>query len=237
MPELKKHNFFKRAFTLAEVLVTLSIIGIVSAMTIPTLHQRQTEKVSVNKVKKFYSTLNQSFQKAIVENGESDNWLLTGNSREDALLIYDYVIKNKFKIMTECGFENKNNCVYNGNYLYFNGDKHWNYASHPSLGFYKLILNDGSSVFFTADNKNMAFYIDVNGPAKPNRFGHDLFSFAVKANKVLPSGFQDSDYAFDKSCKSTQNGIGCTAWLIYKGNMEYKYCDDLEWNGKQKCSK
>ena len=99
MSEIKKHNFFNRAFTLAEVLVTLSIIGIVSAMTIPTLHQRQTEKVTVNKVKKFYSTLNQSFQKAIVENGESDNWLLTGNSREDALLIYDYVIKNKFKIL------------------------------------------------------------------------------------------------------------------------------------------
>ena len=47
----------KRAFTLAEVLITLGIIGVVAAMTLPTLLNKYQEVVTVNKVKKFYFAL------------------------------------------------------------------------------------------------------------------------------------------------------------------------------------
>ena len=58
-----------KAFTLAEVLVTLTIIGVVSAMTIPTLHQRHTEQATIKKVQKFYSTMFQAYQRAVSEHG------------------------------------------------------------------------------------------------------------------------------------------------------------------------
>ena len=43
------------AFTLAEVLITLGIIGVLAAMTMPALIQNHREKVTVTKLKKFYS--------------------------------------------------------------------------------------------------------------------------------------------------------------------------------------
>lgn len=48
------------AFTLAEVLVTLGIIGVVSALTLPTLIQNHNKKIITTRLKKFYSTINQA---------------------------------------------------------------------------------------------------------------------------------------------------------------------------------
>ncbi len=67
----------KRAFTLAEVLITLGIIGVVAALTLPTLIQKQQEQATVVSVKKFYSAFSQAYLQAIEENGTLDNWGLT----------------------------------------------------------------------------------------------------------------------------------------------------------------
>ena len=58
----------KFAFTLAEVLITLGIIGIVSAMTIPTLINNYQKKVTVAKLQKVHAVLNQIARMAVVDN-------------------------------------------------------------------------------------------------------------------------------------------------------------------------
>ena len=50
----------KKAFTLAEVLITLGIIGIVAAMTLPSLIANYQKKVTVNRLKQAYSMINQA---------------------------------------------------------------------------------------------------------------------------------------------------------------------------------
>ena len=50
----------KKAFTLAEVLVTLGIIGVVSAMTVPTLMQNHQRKTYVTQLHKIYNELSQA---------------------------------------------------------------------------------------------------------------------------------------------------------------------------------
>ena len=62
------------AFTLAEVLITLGIIGVVAAMTLPTLLNKNEERVTVTKVKKFYSVMNQALLFAIKDNGYVNEW-------------------------------------------------------------------------------------------------------------------------------------------------------------------
>ena len=57
------------AFTLAEVLITLGIIGIVAAMTIPTLMSKIQEKRYTTQYKKIFSELNQTMK--MLENDES----------------------------------------------------------------------------------------------------------------------------------------------------------------------
>lgn len=65
----------KRAFTLAEVLITLGIIGVVAALTMPTLIANYQKKATVTKLKKFYSLMNQAIQRSEAENGEITNWM------------------------------------------------------------------------------------------------------------------------------------------------------------------
>lgn len=68
-----KHKILN-AFTLAEVLITLAIIGIVAALTIPAIVQRYQERVTVTKLKKAYSLLNQAYQMAVIDHGTYDQW-------------------------------------------------------------------------------------------------------------------------------------------------------------------
>lgn len=64
----------KNGFTLAEVLITLGIIGVVAALTLPTLIANYKKNVTVNKVKKFYSVMSQATNTAIALNGSMDSW-------------------------------------------------------------------------------------------------------------------------------------------------------------------
>ncbi|MBP3925053.1 type II secretion system protein [bacterium] len=64
----------KNAFTLAEVLITLGIIGIVAAMTLPALIQNHKKHVVETRLKKFYSTMNQAVARSKAENGDVQNW-------------------------------------------------------------------------------------------------------------------------------------------------------------------
>ena len=58
---------FKKAFTLAEILITLGIVGIISALTIPTLIQNHKKQVLVNQLKKAMSEISQGLQLMMAE--------------------------------------------------------------------------------------------------------------------------------------------------------------------------
>ncbi len=65
----------KQGFTLAEVLITLGIIGVVVAMTIPTLIQKHNNHVVETKLKKVYSVMNQALNMSELENGDKTDWV------------------------------------------------------------------------------------------------------------------------------------------------------------------
>ena len=67
-------TFKKTGFTLAEVLITLSIIGVVAALTIPTLIQRTGDEEMVSKLGKAYSTLSQATESIMTEQGSVTSW-------------------------------------------------------------------------------------------------------------------------------------------------------------------
>ena len=72
----------KKAFTLAEVLITLGIIGVVAALTIPTLMSNHRANVTMQKLKKFYSSMYQAQLMAIKDYGEVQNWDFVENGGE-----------------------------------------------------------------------------------------------------------------------------------------------------------
>lgn len=64
----------EHAFTLAEVLITLGIIGIVAALTMPMLLSNYRKQVVETRLAKFYSTMNQAIQQSEVDNGPKEYW-------------------------------------------------------------------------------------------------------------------------------------------------------------------
>jgi len=68
-------TFKKRAaFTLAEVLITLGVIGIIAAMTIPALISANNKRITETRLKRFYSTFNQAIRLSTIDNGEVEGW-------------------------------------------------------------------------------------------------------------------------------------------------------------------
>ena len=80
-----------RGFTLAEVLITLGIIGVVAALAIPTLISNNNKRVVETRLAKFYSTINQAIELSEVENGPKEKWEEMGHGpteNEDGSLDY-----------------------------------------------------------------------------------------------------------------------------------------------------
>ncbi len=62
------------AFTLAEVLITLGIIGVVAALTLPALLVKTKTSEYSARLKKFYSTMNQTIKMSELDNGPCEYW-------------------------------------------------------------------------------------------------------------------------------------------------------------------
>ncbi len=78
----------KAAFTLAEVLITLGIIGIIAAMTLPTLIANYQKKVVETRLISFYSKINQAYRMSYAENGDTVDWITS-----DKNYSYDEMVK------------------------------------------------------------------------------------------------------------------------------------------------
>lgn len=239
----------KKAFTLAEVLITLGIIGVIASMTLPALIQKNNEKQIVVKLKKVYSMLQQAQLNITNEYGPLDSLITsntsTGEVDENGDTILDYTnteyLKSLFakqlKVVKSC--EAGVNCL--GKLVYkLNGVKH-------GTGVYKdptLILADGTRLFFGwtySSCSNTQECLEV-GIALPNStkdryvLGKDIFYFDVYKDKIVPEGNTKGKLS-DSNCKTSSGGTGrsCTAWVIINENMDYLHCDDLEWDKKTKC--
>ena len=74
----------KLAFTMAEVLITLGVIGIVAAMTLPALIGNYKKKVTVTRLQRTYTVLAQAFERSRADNGDPSEWGLGAYSNTEA---------------------------------------------------------------------------------------------------------------------------------------------------------
>ena len=162
---MKKRN----AFTLAEVLITLGIIGIVSAMTLPTIIANGKKQETVSRLKKFNSMMLQAILLSQNDNGPSEYWQKESMPTNDDGS-YDEI---KGSMQAE-EFFNK----YFASYIkYIRLDN-----SNECSTALRLVFNDGS----TACLKNgglFDIYYDINGAKKPNKGGYDRFYYSFTISK------------------------------------------------------
>ncbi len=237
----------KRGFTLAEVLITLAIIGVVAALSIPAVVKNYKETQTVTQLRKNYSILSQAYNLALAENGDPTGWDLKGLGNPEGALNFLDKMRPYLKIIKECK-TNKDGCLASGYYKDLNGKD----ASTFNPGYQALIrLADGTGVVLQvwdvtcADFRACAFItVDLNGDKKPNQLGIDTFTFLAKKNKLVPQGIGGDTYDFENWCNlakssvpgNNYNGVGCAAWVVINQNMGYLSCNDLSWIGKRKCN-
>ncbi|MBR1754744.1 type II secretion system protein [bacterium] len=224
---MKKIN----GFTLAELLISIGIIGVVASMTIPTLMIKTNNREVVAKLKKMYMTLDSAYQLYLVENKVPEAIEFSKNGAEKLYSMFSPYLN----IAQDCG-TSFGTCVGTGIYLRKNGAFSPNYNLNSS--YYTVVLADGSTLIMRGRESKYLFEIfyDINGASPPNRWGYDLFEFDGIGANVYPAGIPDISEDFDETCAPKNSlGYGCAAWIIYKENMDYLRCDDLTWNKKNEC--
>lgn len=165
---------------MAEVLVTLGIIGVVSAMTIPTLMQNHQRKTYVTQLHKVYTELSQ----ALVQYQTDKNAV---NLREAGLVSTSVsnFFKTYFKVVQDCG-DDSTPC-FADSYRKLSG-----VSSTFECFSNCVVLADGTAIGTTKveeDNRAntiLQFMVDVNGAQGPNIFGRDAFTlFLYLSNGVI----------------------------------------------------
>src|SRR5574344_1378344 len=214
----------KRAFTLAEVLIVLGIIGIVAAMTIPTLMNKTRNIALESALKKEYSSIANATQLVVQNEYGGSVSELADNGVEPLFLAFrKYLSYVKCKSIYDCSSAYPlRTCV---SYKGFIESNYKTYTNNVPTGDCisdrVFILNDGA--FVVLDNctppNPYRITVDVNGWAKkPNKFGYDMFQFQIVNGRLLPMGAKntdmetitESDYC-STSSSDGWNGLGCTS--------------------------
>lgn len=220
------------AFTLAEVLIALGIIGIVAVITLPTIVSKYQEQVTVTKVKKIYSILSNAYLLAKSKNGDPSSWATTnsnsGNSFSASRDLALPIIQN-MKLAKEC--KSGTGCFPDGNVKLLN-DSYWSDNINTGTHRYKVMTIDGVSVAIHSyatscdsvvdkiQDRCGNIYVNIDGTkAKENVNGKNFFQFFITSKGIVPIGSQIDYDEMVSTCKN--NGDNCTTWVINKGNLDY----------------
>lgn len=204
---------FKKAFTLAEILITLGIVGIVSALTIPTLIQNYKKQVLVNQLKKAMSEISQGLQLMMAEDEVTSLTQINGavsycSSQNRFETDWHCIPLGKRFLSSFKGSRYVTNIQDIPNYKW----KYLNEEKYEVPGIVSAhILADGAMILWGEHwlgevqmteeghplNREdiryvMLMTIDVNGFKAPNQWGRDLFYFmASPEGNLIPAGSED----------------------------------------------
>lgn len=215
---------FVNGFTLAEVLITLVIIGVVAAMTIPTLINNTKKQEFVAGLKKANSVLSQSILKIGQNNGYpvGDYSFLDG---ADFIEEFSKVVSvtKKCDNFSACSGKNlsgenaykhmtgSNASVSNGKTLITSDGQIFSYYPNP-----------GTVYGISSEDKDACIgriFVDINGHKNPNMLGYDAFAFYLVDKKgIVPAG---SDSTENCSVSATYPGWGCAAKVLKENAINY----------------
>ena len=238
------HHNKSFAFTLAEVLITLGIIGVVAAMTLPSLITKYKEKELVTSYLRVYSILENAYRRVQGEYGTFENWsgaTITSNQNDgkldstlsDRKKLYEYMIKPYIEVNEVFLPKNSNwdnigtrNCwPEKSKYLDgtpYSSNSNGEYTVRPAVS-----LKSGECIVLAYNFGD--FMVDLNSKKGPNVVGKDqfIFSFDVtKPERIKPGYYQrwwtdTAAYCDVSSSNGWHAGVSCGFWILRNHNMDY----------------
>ena len=243
------------AFTLAEVLITLAVIGIVAALTLPGLIQNHNEKA--------WSTAKDLWEKKLTETVRRMNvdGVMTGhNSTEDFMNTF----KNYMKVIKTCDNNDINKC-YSPKIVTTGKDdapldiETETLTSASSMGLKEWQTNTNTMSFVVADGTTvimayqpecpyadpiedtgsqvscMAYMVDVNGKKGPNRVGKDIQLSSGVAFSTCDNPIGDMCWSTDFAANTAINT--CDDTTYDPNGSANSYCANNYWAGAIKACK
>jgi len=238
------------AFTLAETLIVMGIIGVVAALTLPNLNSSTGDKEKITKLQKTYASLEDAYGRALAVYGPVTTWFGNdycsnggGNTSGNNACAkrFGERLTEFMKVSKNCGISKTDHCFADLQRKSLNGSVKGD--SYNQFNGYKFITVDGVSMcvnFWTKNfnsdangtvgNAGADIHIDLDGPSKGSNIeGKDIFKFIVTQEGIIPHGRNHCEDLFT-------TGACSTAWIIENGNMDYLKCpSDLSWEINTSC--
>jgi prepilin-type N-terminal cleavage/methylation domain-containing protein len=208
---------FKKGFTLAEVLITLLIVGIISSIVIPGIIADTQQAEYKTAWKKTYSSINQAYSQIMMDNGGTFVRVATNDSDLRNLFM------NKMNYITTC---DDTSCAASSlRKLNGTSESFYNFNNN-------LVLSDSTILsIFHIDSTTCAFtshvgigtcawmMVDINGKKSPNQWGKDIYGIWILNNKILPWGVDPVGAAnptwVENTCSTSSSGYGCGSKYLY----------------------
>lgn len=212
----------KKAFTLSEVLITLSIIGIVAVLTIPAVMKNYRNRMYVTQLEKVYAQLSNATQ-AIMNDEHCTHFyettaakpsVCTDAAKGECSAGAGYFLNNYFKpVKRDCGPGKANTCA-GDSYKSIEGA-----AAGQLSGEYCIQTTNGAAICmeYNETDKQSHVNVDVNGPSEPNITGRDTFYMSI-ADSGLVTDYKETD---PSKC-SNPTSAGCLTKVMQAG-WEMKY--------------
>jgi type II secretory pathway pseudopilin PulG len=207
---------------LAEVLIALVVIGIIAAITVPTIISNYQEKAKVAKIKKVYATLSNALTRVKADGGDMDFEI--GENTTEIRNWYNTYLK-KYLVTTKVCY-NQKGCWNSGDTKALSGNIATFNQNGIGIGWNVVtaILNDGTFInvdaygkadtnnrlgINTTANNTLAILFDINGNKKPNTIGKDIFVTVFTENGFVPAYKDRTEAQIDANCSSSGTGYSC----------------------------
>lgn len=225
---IKIESITRKGFTLAEVLITLGIIGIIAAMILPSLIAKYQNRHFVTAMKKAYSSFAQAIKISEIDNGEIKTWDIQENNINT---VFETYFKPYMHVVKACGL-NKDGCWSKTSGL---NNQPWGWLTSYGIGAntYSFRLSDGMNVcldgwikgdsltYLGVDNSDLSYVlsviVDINGDKRPNQLGKDVFVFVLTSKGFVPAG-KDSNSG---DCSGSGKGYQCAARVLREDKITY----------------
>ncbi len=228
------------AFTMAEVLLVVAIIGITAALALPNLSQGIDEDKYVMMAKATYSELDSGFSRMFANKSLGEIYTDANASTDaqrckaivDELSKYVKMGKNCGNSLTQCYNSSKSYKKADGSVI----DDTW--PSGKSSNSAAFTLLSGAVVIVYGNDERISVDFDVDGEKGPCKCNVDIFRAAID-HVNLDSLTANLQYWVDESEKAgdayLDTDYDALEWVLSKGNMDYLHCNDLNWSTKNQC--
>ncbi len=223
--------YLKRSsFTLAEMMVVMTIVAIMAVLTIPTVVKTNRDRTFADMLAKEYQKIETALILEKFLGFDVSSYQISAIDKSYKPSEFFQLLIEKLKTIKNCGATD-DGC--------FDNSELRGYSLRLVTGAGILVNDDFRGEYDSVDRTNRILgstYIDIDGPVGANKAGIDQFGFYTTKKGLIPMGGpQDNLVPFSKCLEN--GGYACTAWVLINKNMDYKNCPKvINWKTKKTCN-